>query len=143
MITQAVMFTTSVPYGNRTPMRLPIVEPTQYRAIEPSPPPKAMSTYFCKAVLLSSASRREDATTLMCASRYLSCAGNSGPGHDSPTGIPVRSHHLSGLSGGTAVKGELHHHCLYYKRSAIRCQSSFVSMQSVRGLANCRRGSNY
>jgi hypothetical protein len=33
-----------------------------------------------------------------------------GSGHDSPTGIPVRSHHLSGLPGGTAVKGELHHH---------------------------------
>ena len=30
-------------------------------------------------------------------------------GHDSATGFPVRSHHLSGLSVGTAVKGELLH----------------------------------
>jgi hypothetical protein len=32
------------------------------------------------------------------------------PGYDSATGFPVRSHHLSGLSEGTAVKGELLHH---------------------------------
>ena len=30
-------------------MRLPMAEPTQYRAMEPSAPPKAMSRYFCKA----------------------------------------------------------------------------------------------
>jgi hypothetical protein len=36
------------------------------------------------------------------------------PGHDSPTGFPVRSHHLSGLMGGTAVKGELLHHNLHF-----------------------------
>src|SRR5487761_1481778 len=31
------------------------------------------------------------------------------PGHNSATGFPVRSHHLSGLLEGTAVKGELPH----------------------------------
>jgi len=31
------------------------------------------------------------------------------PGHNSATGFPVRSHHLSGLLEGTAVKGELRH----------------------------------
>jgi hypothetical protein len=36
------------------------------------------------------------------------------PGHDSPTGFPVRSHHLSGQLGGTAVKGELLHHNLQF-----------------------------
>jgi hypothetical protein len=29
--------------------------------------------------------------------------------HDSATGIPVRSHHLSGIGTGTAVRGELLH----------------------------------
>ena len=31
------------------------------------------------------------------------------PGHNSATGFPVRSHHLSGLLEWTAVKGELPH----------------------------------
>ena len=36
---------------------------------------------------------------------------NSGiaPGHNSATGFPVRSYHLSGLLDWTAVKGELLH----------------------------------
>ena len=33
-------------------MRPEIVEPTQYRAIEPNAPPAAISRYFCKAILL-------------------------------------------------------------------------------------------
>jgi hypothetical protein len=39
----------------------------------------------------------------------FSCVQGSLPGHDSNTGFPVRSHHLSGLLDGTAVKGELPH----------------------------------
>jgi predicted thioesterase len=39
----------------------------------------------------------------------FSCVQGSLPGQDSTTGFPVRSHHLSGLLVGTAVKGELPH----------------------------------
>src|SRR5271166_4436019 len=38
------------------------------------------------------------------------CRSGVRPGHDSATGFPARSHHLSGLLEWTAVKGELLHH---------------------------------
>jgi hypothetical protein len=47
IITQAVMLMTKVPYGNFVPMRLAIVEPTQYLSMEPSAPPNAIRKYFC------------------------------------------------------------------------------------------------
>ena len=83
-------------------MRLATVEPTQKRAMEPSAPPKAMSRYFCKRVPPSLCSIARALPTRHDLSGYW-------PGHDSATGFPVRSHHLSGLLEGTAVKGELLH----------------------------------
>src|ERR1700739_4909584 len=47
---QAVRLMTKVPYGNREPMRLPTVDPIQYRATDPSAPPAAISRYFCNAI---------------------------------------------------------------------------------------------
>jgi hypothetical protein len=53
------------------------------------------------------------------------CSG-IGPGYDSATGFPVRSHHLSSLSGGTAVKGELRHHNQHSNTYHVerRCQAT-------------------
>jgi len=51
MITHAVTLITKVPYGNLAPNRPLIVDPIQYRAIEPSAPPTAMKRYFGKLCL--------------------------------------------------------------------------------------------
>jgi len=58
------------------------------------------------------------------------------PGHDSATGTPVRSHHLSGLWEGTAVKGELLHHNqqLNYTPEEKTCQSSEREIERAEGL---------
>jgi len=52
MTKQAVMLMTRVPKGNLVPVRLEIVDPTQYRATEPSAPPTAINRYFGNAILL-------------------------------------------------------------------------------------------
>jgi hypothetical protein len=54
------------------------------------------------------------------------------PGYDSATGFPVRSHHLSGLWGGTAVKGELLHHNQQINYTAIRMLLSIGTAQRGR-----------
>ena len=91
--------------------------------------------------------------------RKLQFASISGiaPGHNSATGFPVRSHHLSGLLEGTAVKGELLHltnilfysiadtmstreECFPRRVSYIRNESDFNAV--ARAILTCRqRGS--
>src|ERR1700722_20004291 len=104
-------------------MRPEIVEPTQYLRIEPSAPPAAISKYFCTVILLASIyaaqtpafdfqPRKRDAA--IAPSAFLSASQGIRPRHDTATGFPVRSHHLSGRMERTAVKGELLHHCVYY-----------------------------
>src|SRR5580698_4723253 len=51
-------------------------------------------------------------------SAFLSASQGIEPRHDSATGFPVRSHHLSGLRKRTAVKGEPLHHFVYYNSRA-------------------------
>ena len=53
------------------------------------------------------------------------------PRHDSATGFPVRSHHLSGLRKRTAVKGELLHHCIYYNSPTTIVSTRLVSMHKA------------
>src|SRR5579872_1415745 len=125
IIRQAVRLITSVPYGNRLPIRPATVEPTQYRAIEPSAPPRAINRYFCKRASPSQPRSARNwvflgldcetgKNTEPCYSTdplHL-CAGIL-PGHDIPTGIPVRSHHLSVSDSGSRRiarrRVELHH----------------------------------
>src|SRR5580698_7990885 len=59
-------------------------------------------------------------------SAFLSASQGIEPRHDTATGFPVRSHHLSGRMERTAVKGELLHHCVYYNSPA-----SIVSMHKA------------
>ena len=53
--------------------------------------------------------KAEDSHAFAMEPSSFSFVQGSLPGHDSTTGFPVRSHHLSGLLDGTAVKGELPH----------------------------------
>jgi hypothetical protein len=46
-------------------------------------------------------------------SKKKDCSGIA-PGHGSPTGFPVRSHHLCGLAADSG-SGELHHLNEYFK----------------------------
>jgi hypothetical protein len=56
------------------------------------------------------------------------------PGHNSATGFPVRSYHLSGLLEWTAVKGELLHHNQRFSRhpfcSAVKVVPSLARASS-------------
>ena len=53
----------------------------------------------------------------------LTALSGIAPRHDSATGIPVRSHHLSGLAGWTAVNEHFHEY-----RSAAECFESGRSL---------------
>jgi hypothetical protein len=52
------------------------------------------------------------------------------PGHNSATGFPVRSYHLSGLLDWTAVKGELLRHNQHFHQKSCRfeCQGDGCSI---------------
>src|SRR6185437_12759485 len=92
MIRQAVIFTIRVPYGNLMPMRLPTADPIQYRAIDPTAPPVAIQTYFCKCALLSG---KVDGSIrgahFRCGREMLACFAGAAPGHD------FQAEHLPGV----------------------------------------------
>jgi hypothetical protein len=94
-----------------------------------------MSKYLCKAVLLSISfpaaparggqfrgDQRAATPALGWQLDFLTVLGKYKPGHDSATGFPVRSHHLSGLLERTAVRANSIATENHYKSAAQACQ---------------------
>src|SRR5580698_6199774 len=63
---------------------------------------------------------------------FLSASQGIEPRHDTATGFPVRSHHLSGRMERTAVKGELLHHYVYYNSPATIVSTRLASAHKAR-----------